>query len=140
MVIGMPMLVACLGVQPCQPGTSPTNHLIRSTSPAAIVTPTHAREAATTDRSRPLQLALRRVSIPSASMRSSARRSQVTRHMGHHPNTTKVMLVLIGAVAGCYAGAHLGAAVDDSPDDELAFVGMPVGAAMGGLIAWMLVR
>jgi hypothetical protein len=52
----------------------------------------------------------------------------------------KTMLVLAGAVAGLYAGAYLGAAVDDGGDGEAAFVGMPIGAAIGGWAFWTLVR
>ncbi len=52
----------------------------------------------------------------------------------------KAMFVLAGAVAGFYAGGYLGAAMDDSPDDEAAFLGMPIGAAIGGWAVWNLVR
>jgi hypothetical protein len=52
----------------------------------------------------------------------------------------KAMLVVAGAVAGLYAGAYLGAAVDDGGDGEAAFLGMPIGAAIGGWAVWNLVR
>jgi hypothetical protein len=49
---------------------------------------------------------------------------------------TKAMLVLAGVIGGCYAGAHLGEAMEENGG----FPGMTIGAALGGWIAWTLVK
>ena len=46
------------------------------------------------------------------------------------------MIVLAGVIAGCYAGAYLGEAMEENGG----FPGMTIGAAVGGLMAWTLVR
>jgi hypothetical protein len=53
---------------------------------------------------------------------------------------TKGMLVAAGIVAGAYAGTYLGLAMDDTADGCPGLIGTPIGAALGGLIAWQLVR
>jgi hypothetical protein len=82
---------------------------------------------------------MQRVSIPSRPAASRAPRAQATRP-GNLSPASKGALILGGVVAGCYAGAYLGAAMDDSADGELAFIGMPIGGALGGLLVWALVR
>jgi hypothetical protein len=138
MLLALPLLLPCFGFQPCHSETAFQNQLIRSSSPAAITQP---REDRTPGASLPLRLALQRVSIPPASTRSQARRAQVALRTGVGTKADTVMLVLAGAVVGCYAGTYLGAAIDDSPADMGALVfGMPIGAAVGGLIVWNLVK
>lgn len=138
MLSAMPIVLACYAIQPCQPAAIP-NPLIRSSSPAAIVT-VAPREDLTTGASQALRVALRRARIPSLSTPSYARRTQIGLPSSAASKTTKGVLILAGVIAGCYAGGHLGAAMDDSPDDGAAFVGMPIGAALGGWIVWNLVR
>ena len=46
------------------------------------------------------------------------------------------MLVFAGVIAGCYVGAHLGEAMEENGG----FPGMTIGAGLGGLIAWTLVK
>jgi hypothetical protein len=100
MLLALPILLPCLGLQPSQSEIAVQNQLVRSSSPAAVALRT-----------------------------------------GVGTKADKVMLVLAGAVVGCYAGAYLGAAIDDSPDDMGAVVfGVPIGAAVGGMIVWNLVK
>lgn len=141
MLIALPIVVACLGHQPCQPPMALPNQLVRSASPAAIVsladTPDHRTVGGA--RHGPFAEALQRITIPSASPLPQTP-AQVGLRTTGMSTADKAMFVLAGAVAGFYAGGYLGAAMDDSPDDEAAFLGMPIGAAIGGWAVWNLVR
>ena len=138
MLIAVPIVLACLAPQPCQSAMAPPNQLVRSASPAAIVSRAHPPQRITGDM-RPLHGALQRVRIPSIAP-SRSHRAQVGLRSPTMSTANKAMLVLAGAVAGLYAGAYLGNAVDDSGDGEAAFLGMPIGAAIGGWAVWNLVR
>jgi hypothetical protein len=134
MLAAVPIVLACHAVQPCQAPALATHALVRSASPAAIVNSTQPRVDLSTDTPRPLHLALQRVT-PAAPVRS-VQRAQVTRPGRAGTAATKGMLVFAGMIAGCYVGAYLGEAMEENGG----FVGMPIGAAIGGLVAWALVR
>jgi hypothetical protein len=136
MLMALPIALACYQMQPCHLAAPPSHELVRSRSPAAIVSHAQPRE----NDGRLLRLALQRIEIPAAPVRSTTPRAQMALPRGARTGTTTGMLVLAGAVAGCYAGAHLAAGLDYSPDEEAAFIGMPIGAALGGWIVWRLVR
>jgi hypothetical protein len=91
--------------------------------------------------------------VPSlAAQRATARhllvirgsRSQPPLSMRHVPGPSKAMAVFALAVAGCWAGAHVGAALEgdggDSPGLRGALIGMPVGGVLGAVLGWKLVR
>jgi hypothetical protein len=86
-----------------------------------------------------LRLASERATIPSSGPRMRSARAQLTGPKNFGP-ATKGMLVAAGIVAGAYAGTYLGLAMDDTGDGGPGLIGMPIGAALGGLIAWQLVR
>lgn len=71
-------------------------------------------------------------------------RSQPPLSMRHVPGPSKAMAVFALAVAGCWAGAYVGAALEgdggDSPGLRGALIGMPVGGALGAVLGWKLVR
>jgi hypothetical protein len=131
MLTALPIVLACHALQPCQAPSIADHELVRSVSPAAIVT--HAPgELLTGDARQSLRSALRRVTIPSA----RTRRAQAARPQSGRTTYSKTMLVVLGVMAGCYAGAYLGEAMEENGW----FPGMTIGAAAGGLMAWMLVR
>lgn len=138
MLIAVPIVLACLAPQPCRSAMAPPNQLVRSASPAAIVSRALPPERMTSE-VRSLRDALRLVRIPAVAL-SQSRRAQVGLRSPAMSPADKAMLVVAGAVAGLYAGAYLGAAVDDSGEGEAAFLGMPIGAAIGGWAVWNLVR
>lgn len=139
MLLAVPVVLACSAMPSCQPISAPSRPLVRSSSPAAIVQVTQPDDVVT-DPSGPLQLALQRVDIPPTASRSQnhSREAAIRTPLGG--KAAKAALVLAGVVAGCYAGGYLGAAMDDHPDDGAAFLGMPIGAAIGGWAVWNLVK
>jgi hypothetical protein len=137
MLIAVPIVLACLAPQPCQPAMAPPNQLVRSASPAAIVSRALPPERMTSE-VRSLRDALGHVRIPSIQP-SRSHRAQVGLRSPTMSTADKAMLVVAGAVAGLYAGAYLGAAVDDG-GEEGAYLGMPIGAAIGGWAVWNLIR
>ena len=135
MLTALPVVLACLGAQPCLPATTAPGQLVRSSSPAAIVSHARPPEELTADTARAFHLAIRRVSIPSVTRRTEPR-AQVALPRAGRTTVSKAMLVVLGVFAGCYAGAYLGEAMEENGG----FLGMPIGAAAGGWIAWILVR
>ena len=135
MLSALPVFLACLGAQPCDPATVVPGQLVRSSSPAAIVSHGSPPGELTSDAARAFHLAIRRVSIPSVTRRTE-RRAQVALPRGGRTTVSKAMLVVLGVFAGCYAGAYLGEAMEENGG----LLGMPIGAAAGGLIAWTLVK
>ena len=140
MMLATPIVLTCLGLQPCQPDLTLPDRLVSSSSPGISVTVTPPRDDRITLDARPLELALQHVDIRPIAARAQNRRAQAGVTRGSSTGATKAMLVLLGAVAGVYAGAYLGAAMDDGPDDEAAFIGVPIGAAIGGWAVWNLVK
>ena len=136
MLAALPLVLACYGAQPCQPAIAAPTQLVRSASPAAITTHTPPREALTGDTGQSLQTALQRVSITSATTASPSRRAQAARPQSGRTTYNKAMFVFLGVLAGCYAGAYFGEAMEENAG----LVGMPIGAAVGGTMAWILVR
>jgi hypothetical protein len=136
MLTALPIVLACHALQPCQPAPLAPQQLVRSASPAAIVTRAQPREALTADTGRAFQHAVQRFSTPSATARSRARSGQASAAQRGRTTYNKALLVFAGVLAGCYAGGYIG----ESMEENAGFVGMMVGAAAGGLIAWTLVR
>jgi hypothetical protein len=138
MMIATPIVFACLGLQPCQPGITLPDRFVPSSSPGVTATVTRPREGLGALDAQPLERASHHISIPSNRLRVQNRRAQTGFTRGSSTGVTKAMLVLIGAVGGMYAGAYLGDAMDDGEDGGL--VGIPIGAAIGGFAAWTLAR
>ena len=139
MMIATPIVLACLGLQPCQPGITLPDRFVPSPSPGVTAILTRPREDRGGHKAQPIERALQHFNIPPSQLRAQNRRAQVGFARGSSTGATKAMLVLIGAVAGMYAGAYLGDAMDDSEDGG-GLVGIPIGAAIGGFAAWTLVR
>lgn len=135
MLTALPIVLACYGVQPCQPAAAVREPLVRSLSPAAVVSHAMPREALTTDGTRPFELGLQHIAIPSP-FKLPQKGAQVALPRGARTGATKAMLVFAGVIAGCYVGAHLGEAMEENGG----FPGMTIGAGLGGLIAWTLVK
>jgi hypothetical protein len=138
--LATPIVLACLGLQPCQPQLTLPDRLVASSSPGVPVTVTRAPEDRIAVDARPLELAVHQTNIRHIPARAQNRRAQAGFTRGSSTGATKAMLVMLGAVGGIYAGAYLGAALDDSSDGEAAFIGIPIGAAIGGWAVWNLVR
>jgi hypothetical protein len=134
MLMSVPLVFACLGLNPCG--------VVHSSPPAAIVTFAPRPGALTPGAPPSLRLAIQRAGLPSF---SSSRRAQPPRAMQRGPRYSKGMLVAAGVFAGLGAGALLGAAVEgdsggDSPGFQGALIGAQIGAILGGTLAWKLVR
>jgi hypothetical protein len=151
-LLSVPMVLACVGFQPCPAVTRAGVDSPRTASPAAIVSQALSSEERI---SRTLQsiriqtiarpLALEPWSVPSASTMSPARRAQPPLRMQRPPTMSKAMAVFAFSVAGLWAGAHAGAALEgdsggDSPGMRGACIGMQVGGILGGVLGWKLVR
>ena len=136
MLTALPIVLACHALQPCQSPPIAPHQLVRSASPSAIANVTQLREHLSGNPLRPLHLALQRVSLPTSSSSPQQHRAQVSRPGRGGTAATKGMIVLAGGIAGCYAGAYLGEAMEENGG----FPGMTIGAAVGGLMAWTLVR
>ena len=140
MLTALPLVLVCFGLQPGPSQAASPNRLVRSSSPAAIVSSALPSEARGLSDSRPLHDALQRARVLPASGHSMKTRAQVGLRAQRMTTADKAMLVLAGAVAGLYAGAALGEAVDDSGDGGTGLIGAPIGAAIGGWAVWNLVR
>ena len=97
MLIALPIVVACLGHQPCLPPMALPNQLVRSASPAAIVSLADTPDHRTVGGARPLREALQRITIPSASPLPQTRRAQVGLRTTGMSTADKAMFVLAGA-------------------------------------------
>jgi hypothetical protein len=98
MLIAVPIVLACLAPQACQSAMAPRKQLVRSASPAAIVSRALPPERMTSD-VRSLRDAPGHVRIPAVAL-SHSRRAQVGLRSPTMSTADKAMLVVAGAVAG----------------------------------------
>jgi hypothetical protein len=141
MVIGIPVLLVCLGSQPCQSmaaiseGAGSTAVALES----ARVPDVQVRASEITLPPRSLRRALEAVRMPTTGLRRDALAMQRARHA--RGTRSKGALILAGVVAGCFVGGQVGAA-GLKRDDVLAgeLIGAGVGAAIGGVLVAGLVR
>ena len=139
MLTALPVVLVCFGLQSSPYEATSPNRLVRSASPAAIVTSALPSEARRLSDSRPLHDALQHTRVVPASRHSTKSRAQVGLGAQRMTTADKTMLVLAGAVAGVYAGAYIGEAVDGG-DLGTGLICVGVGAAIGGFAVWNLVR
>jgi len=144
MLMSLPIVLACVGLQPCPAAaTVPGTHSPRTSSAAAIVSHAPWRGERLRDASSSLRLAVERVPLPSPTQMSSAS-TQPPLKVDRSYSTSKAAyicaLTTLGAVAGVYAGAALeGDSGGDSPGMVGAMIGLPIGAVVGGLLGWRFV-
>lgn len=140
MVLSLPILVVCVGLQPCPEATDLVAVSPRTASPAAIVTHVPSRELRTVSALPFTRVSVDGLPMPSVSKMSWARSAQPPLTMQPRRPTSKAMYMCALAVAGAYAGAYLGVAMEaDGYELRGVMIGMPVGAALGGLLGWKLV-
>ena len=142
MLISLPIVLACVGFQPCAAPTGQSVASPRMPVSAAVVTHDRRGELASTGTF--LRDALARVPPPSG-MRLYRANTQPPLMMAPRGRTSKAMYICALASAGAYAGAGVGWLMTkdsggDSPGLAGARIGLPVGAIVGGLLGWKLVE
>ena len=138
MLTYLTFLLVCLGTQPCQSDVN-LGSRITHLAPLTLINHQQRPDRQTFGLPRPLLPASERRSVLSHRVFPSTP-WQPRLSQGPRRNTSRAMLICAGVVAGFYAGAAIGAAIDDHPDKGLGTIGMPVGGAIGGLIVWRLVK
>jgi hypothetical protein len=136
MLTALPIVIACHALQPCQTPAIVSHELVRSASPAAIVSRVQPRQTLTGDIGQSSHPAVQDVAVGMATTPSRVRRAQAPRPQAGRTTFNKAMAVFAGVIAGCYAGGYLGGAMEENGG----LVGMPIGAAIGGVMVWTLVR
>jgi hypothetical protein len=145
MLTALPIVLACAGFQPCPDVPLTAAGSPRTSSPSAIIA-----EAPATLRHRTAarSLAFDNMTLPRTKELSRASSAQPPLRMpvmgqrrGGGMWISNVMGAAVGVLAGGYAGGMMGALFGEG-DDALGTmaVGMGLGAAVGGVLGWKLLK